>query len=43
VQVRSSVLRDGGTREVPMREVVPGDVVLLSAGTLVPADGVLLK
>src|SRR4051812_38723114 len=42
VQVRSSVLRDGTTEEVPLRDVVPGDIVLLAAGTLVPADGVLL-
>jgi Mg2+-importing ATPase len=43
VQVRSSVLRDGTTQEVPITDVVPGDVVLLSAGTLVPADGLLLE
>ncbi|MFC7705514.1 magnesium-translocating P-type ATPase [Plastorhodobacter daqingensis] len=33
------VLRDGIERVVPVREVVPGDVILLSAGNLVPADG----
>jgi len=33
------VLRDGVERVVPVREVVPGDVILLSAGNLVPADG----
>ncbi len=43
VQVRASVLRDGEARQVPLSEVVPGDVVLLSAGTLVPADGLLLE
>jgi Mg2+-importing ATPase len=37
------VLRDGTERSVPMREIVPGDVVLLSAGNLVPADGVVLE
>lgn len=41
VSVRATVLRDGGRREVPVAEVVPGDVVLLSAGDLVPADGLL--
>src|SRR5205809_627389 len=40
--VRATVLRDGETREVPSTEIVPGDVVLLSAGDLVPADGRLL-
>jgi Mg2+-importing ATPase len=43
VTVRSSVLRDGQSQTVPAEEVVPGDVVLLSAGSLVPADGVLLE
>ncbi|HXF72571.1 MAG TPA: HAD-IC family P-type ATPase, partial [Actinomycetota bacterium] len=35
---RARVLRDGVARELPAREVVPGDVVLLSAGDRVPAD-----
>jgi P-type Mg2+ transporter len=43
VQVRASVMRDGEVRQVALREVVPGDVALLSAGTLVSADGVLLE
>ena len=40
---RARVLRDGQPIEVPTEEVVPGDVVLLSAGSLVPADGVVLE
>ncbi len=36
------VLRDGRRRVVPTRELVPGDVVELSAGNLVPADGLVL-
>lgn len=35
--------RDGVTREIGAREVVPGDVVLLNAGSRVPADGRLLE
>ncbi|HXF71085.1 MAG TPA: cation-transporting P-type ATPase [Actinomycetota bacterium] len=35
---RARVLRDGVVREVPARELVPGDVVLLAAGDRVPAD-----
>ena len=35
-------VRDGVEREVPVREVVPGDVIHLKAGDLVPADGRLL-
>lgn len=40
---RVSVLRDGHAQPIPTEEVVPGDVVLLSAGSLVPADAVILE
>ncbi|GIW25706.1 magnesium-translocating P-type ATPase [Meiothermus sp.] len=43
VQVRVSVLRGGQTQQIPAEEVVPGDVVLLSAGNLIPADGRVLE
>ncbi|WP_375772552.1 magnesium-translocating P-type ATPase [Archangium gephyra] len=43
VALKATVLRDGAEREVPARELVPGDVVLLSAGSLVPADARLLE
>jgi Ca2+-transporting ATPase len=33
------VRRDGKTSEISARELVPGDVVLLEAGNVVPADG----
>ncbi|HEU5320350.1 MAG TPA: magnesium-translocating P-type ATPase [Methylomirabilota bacterium] len=42
VRAQARVLRDGLPRAVPLREVVPGDVALLSAGSLVPGDAVLL-
>lgn len=38
---RALVLRDGVPTRVPGREVVRGDVVLLSEGDRVPADGIL--
>ncbi len=34
----SLVVRDGHEREIESRELVPGDVVLLTSGTRVPAD-----
>jgi Ca2+-transporting ATPase len=37
------VRRDGHVREVSARELVPGDIVLLEAGALIPADGRLLE
>jgi Mg2+-importing ATPase len=38
VAVRISVLRDGAPKDLPVSAVAPGDVVLLSAGDLIPAD-----
>ncbi len=37
------VLRDGALISCPVTELVPGDVVELSAGNLVPADGRILS
>jgi Mg2+-importing ATPase len=42
IRVTATVLRDGAPREVPLREVVPGDVILLTAGDMIPADVRLL-
>ena len=38
VQSRTLVLRDGNEAEVRISGVVPGDIVLLHAGSIVPAD-----
>jgi P-type Mg2+ transporter len=35
----ATALRDGTWTEIPRRELVPGDVIRLTAGDLVPADG----
>ena len=43
VSLTATILRDGEWKEVKRREVVPGDVVRLSAGDLVPADGELVE
>jgi Mg2+-importing ATPase len=43
VAVRAKVLRDGVVRELAVAGIVPGDIVLLSAGDLVPADGRVLE
>jgi Mg2+-importing ATPase len=40
---RATVLRDSQPRDLPAAEIVAGDVVVLSAGDLVPADGRLLE
>ncbi|HHT1170748.1 TPA: HAD-IC family P-type ATPase, partial [Klebsiella michiganensis] len=38
LSVNASVCRDGTWHRVPARELVPGDVIALTAGDLVPAD-----
>ncbi len=38
----AAVLRDGAWKGVPRRELVPGDIVRLSAGDMVPADARLI-
>ena len=42
IKVTATVIRDGQPREVPLKELVPGDVVKLSAGDMIPADVRLL-
>jgi len=43
VSIQATVLRDGVSREVAVSQLVPGDVVLLSAGDLIPADGIVIE
>lgn len=43
VQIKASVLRGGTQKEVPVEEVVPGDIVVLRAGDIVPGDCLILK
>jgi P-type Mg2+ transporter len=42
VQIRATVLRDGREKEVLVEEIVPGDVIILSAGDMIPADCLIL-
>ncbi len=43
VRTHTQVLREGSVRAAPVEEIVPGDIVLLSAGRLVPADAVIIQ
>jgi len=43
VAVRGKVLREGKHLEILLAEMVPGDVVFLAAGDLVPCDGRILE
>jgi P-type Mg2+ transporter len=43
VQVKATVLREGQSQEIPHEDVVPGDIVLLTAGDSIPGDCLLLE
>jgi P-type Mg2+ transporter len=38
ISVTAAVVRDGHEEEIPLKELVPGDVINLCAGDMVPAD-----
>jgi len=38
VKTTVNVLRDGKETDLPLEQVVPGDIVVLAAGSLIPAD-----
>jgi len=38
IHVTATVIRDGAAREMPLRDLVPGDVIKLSAGDMIPGD-----
>ncbi len=43
VQISSTILRDGEKKELPLDQVMPGDLVFLSAGDMIPGDCYLLE
>ncbi len=43
IHVTATVIRDGKEREIPLAELVPGDVIRLAAGDMIPADIRLLS
>jgi Mg2+-importing ATPase len=43
VQIKATVIRDGDSKEVPVEEIVPGDIVALSAGDVVPGDCLIFE
>jgi Mg2+-importing ATPase len=42
IHVTATVVRDGAAREIPLRDLVPGDIVKLAAGDMIPGDVRLL-
>jgi Mg2+-importing ATPase len=43
VQIRALVRREGKEKEIPLEEIVFGDIVLLKAGDIIPGDGRILN
>jgi len=43
IKIKANVWRSGQLTTIPSEQVVPGDIVMLSAGALIPADGVILE
>ena len=41
--LKACVLRDGKMQEIPAERIVPGDVVFVKAGDILPADGTLYQ
>ncbi|QII83134.1 magnesium-translocating P-type ATPase [Jeotgalibaca arthritidis] len=42
IETTTSVTREGVTQEIPIDEIVPGDIVNLSTGDMIPADARLI-
>ncbi len=43
VEITANVLRDGKFAEIPLKQIVPGDIVELNAGDVIPADCQLIS
>jgi P-type Mg2+ transporter len=43
VQTKGTVVRDGNQRDISVEGIVPGDIIVLSAGDLIPADSLIVE
>lgn len=43
IHVTATVVRNGAAREIPLRDLVPGDIIRLAAGDMIPGDVRLLS
>jgi len=43
IHVTATVVRDGAAKEIPLRDLVPGDIIKLAAGDMIPGDVRLLS
>jgi len=43
VRITANIIRDKSAKEIPVEEIVPGDIVVLDAGDMIPADCLLIE
>ena len=43
VQIKTTVIRDGKPSDISLEKTVPGDIVILSAGKIVPGDSAIIE
>ncbi len=43
VQIKCNILRNGEEKELPLEQVVPGDIIVLNAGDIIPGDGLIIQ
>ena len=43
VQIKAEVMRDGALKDIPVEEIVPGDIVSFNAGDVIPGDCLVLE
>lgn len=43
MEIKAAVLRNGEEKEIPVKEIVPGDIIILNAGDIIPADCLILE
>jgi P-type Mg2+ transporter len=43
VSIKTTVLRDGSPQDLPLEDVVPGDILILNAGDAVGADSLIIE
>lgn len=43
VQLNCTVLRDGKKEEISMEHIVPGDIIYLTAGDIIPGDSLIIE
>jgi len=43
VQIKAAVMRDGALKDIPVEEIVHGDIVFFNAGDVIPGDCLVLE